>query len=167
VTVTASYMACHHLQLLRPSRRRHRGPFQRRRRRSCRANPDSTARADGETKGDAGLIEQPCAGPGDPDDRRELLGSATPDVGPVEAYGGRHGLRRTQHRAGRCANVIVTAGSLVVVLQIRSGDTVIKIWQDGKIMGSYNNAVVRSGTNIKIVANQSVWFYATLEQHCW
>ena len=62
-------------------------------------------------------------------------------------------------------NVIVTAGSLVVVLQIRSGDTVIKIWQDGKIMGSYNNAVVRSGTNIKIVANQSVWFYATLEQH--
>ncbi len=62
-------------------------------------------------------------------------------------------------------NVIVTAGSLVVLLQIRSGDTVIKIWQDGKVMGSYNNIVVTNGKDIKIVANQSVWFYANWPNH--
>ena len=62
-------------------------------------------------------------------------------------------------------NVIVTAGSLTVLLQIRSGDSVIKIWQDGKVMRAYNNIVVRNGANITIVANQSVWFYANWPNH--
>jgi cytoskeletal protein RodZ len=62
-------------------------------------------------------------------------------------------------------NVIVTAGSLTVLLQIRGGDTVIKIWQDGKVMRSYNNIVVHNGANITIVANQSVWFYANWPNH--
>jgi hypothetical protein len=61
--------------------------------------------------------------------------------------------------------VIVTAGSLTVLLQIRGGDTVIKIWQDGKVMRSYNNIVVHNGANITIVANQSVWFYANWPNH--
>jgi hypothetical protein len=61
--------------------------------------------------------------------------------------------------------VIVTAGSLTVLLQIRSGDSVIKIWQDGKVMRAYNDVVVRNGANITIVANQSVWFYSNLPLH--
>ncbi len=62
-------------------------------------------------------------------------------------------------------NVIVTAGSLVVMLQVRGGDALMRIWQDGKVMGSYNNTVVHNGANIKIVANQSVWFYANWPNH--
>ena len=58
-------------------------------------------------------------------------------------------------------NVIVTAGSLTVLLQIRGGLVgSLKVWRDGKVVAGYPKAVP-NGANITIVANQSVWFYAS------
>jgi hypothetical protein len=60
-------------------------------------------------------------------------------------------------------NIIVTAGSLVVLFQVRGGNATLKIWKDGKLTAAYggNGTLVLKGTDVKIVANQSVWFYST------
>jgi len=86
---------------------------------------------------------------------------------PLQLWSGRWKVTVVGTTAGGIAtapvvrNVIVTAGSLTVLLQIRGGDgTPLKVWKDGKVTSAYNGNVAASGANITIVANQSVWFYA-------
>jgi hypothetical protein len=58
--------------------------------------------------------------------------------------------------------VIVTAGSLVVVINVKGGPADLKIWKDGKILAGYDGPPykrVASGSQIKVVANQSVWIF--------
>lgn len=54
-------------------------------------------------------------------------------------------------------DVIVTAGSLVVTLSVK-GLSAIKIWKDGRLYADLRQ--YSSGSNIRIVADQSVWFYS-------
>jgi hypothetical protein len=55
-------------------------------------------------------------------------------------------------------DVIVTAGSLVVTLNVRGGPSAIKIWKDGRLYADLRQ--YSAGSNLRIVADQSVWFYS-------
>jgi hypothetical protein len=56
--------------------------------------------------------------------------------------------------------VIVTAGSLVVTFDIKGGAADLKVWKDGKVLAGYSPYKhVASGTQVKIVADQSVWIH--------
>jgi transcriptional regulator with XRE-family HTH domain len=52
--------------------------------------------------------------------------------------------------------VIVTSGSLVVDIQAKGGSPSVKIWKDGKVLAGYPH-ILRNGTTVRIVADQSVW----------
>ena len=54
--------------------------------------------------------------------------------------------------------VIVTAGSLVVVIDVRGGAAFLKVWKDGKVIPGYPHNVA-TGASVRIVADQSVWIH--------
>ena len=57
--------------------------------------------------------------------------------------------------------VIVTAGSLVVVVNIKGGSVDLKLWKDGKVMAGYPHRVL-NGASLRIVADQSVWIRSSV-----
>jgi hypothetical protein len=54
--------------------------------------------------------------------------------------------------------VIVTAGSLVVLIRAKGGNPGLKIWKDGKVFAGYTPLQrLKAGQQVTIVADQSVW----------
>jgi len=63
-------------------------------------------------------------------------------------------------------NVIVTAGSLIVVIDIRGGPVDLRIWRDGKVVSGYTPYIqYKSGKQVKIVADQSVWIFTGVAKY--
>jgi hypothetical protein len=63
-------------------------------------------------------------------------------------------------------NVIVTAGSLIVVIDIRGGPVDLRIWKDGKVLAGYAPYIqYKSGKQVKIVADQSVWIFTGVAKY--
>ncbi len=60
-------------------------------------------------------------------------------------------------------NIVVQAGSLVVVIDVRGGPVDLKIWRDGKLYIPQTR--YPWGSSVRVVANQSVWVFTGIPYH--